>query len=151
MAISCLQGMINSITSFFAIITIIIITSCGTDNRDEEITQKIAGNSLVGKSWSVSNIEIDLGTVTPKDCVSDNNFTYFESGRYEVNEGTTKCASEDPPGLVGDWFINDDNSEITIQIGDSTRIWTIIDIQSASHMLSSSFDGDLRTYTFLSN
>lgn len=125
--------------------------SCGTDSKDEKITDNIAGNSLVGKSWSVSNIEIDLGTVTPKPCVSDNNFTYFESGRYEVNEGTTKCGSEDPPGLIGDWFINDDNTEIIIQIEDSVRTWTIIDIQSTIHMLSSDFDGDLRTYTFLSN
>ena len=121
------------------------------DSESEMNTDKIAGKSLVGKSWSVSSIEIDLGTIIPKPCVSDNNFTYFDSGRYEVNEGTTKCSAEDPPGNVGSWFFSDDNSLVTIEVDDSVRVWSIIDIQSTVHILESDFDGDLRTYTFVSN
>jgi len=143
--------MINLFCSIAIGCSIILISSCGSDSTNEILTGKIAGNSLVGKSWSLSNIEIDLGLVTPKACVADNNFTYFESGRYEVNEGATKCSAEAPPGLVGNWFIDDNDTEIIIQIGDSTRTWTIIEVENSIHRLASNFDGDTRIYTFKSN
>jgi len=124
---------------------IAFICSCGSDDGVEK---KFAGDELTGKPWSVTEIEVELGTLTPQPCISDNNYTYFESGRYEVNEGVTKCDPNDPPGLTGSWSLNDDESEITIQLEDSVRVWTILEVTNSIHRLSSDFDGDEIIYTF---
>lgn len=125
-----------------------LLSACGKDSQEEIFTERISGTSFVGKPWSLTGIDIELGTVIPLSCIGDNNFTYFQNGRYEVNEGVTKCEATDPPGLVGSWFFNENETQITVQIEDSIRVWDIIDITSSVHRLSSNFDGDIRTYTF---
>ena len=117
-------------------------------NRNETY---LTNNDDFGKTWQIVDIEIDLGVLVPHSCVSDNNFTYYPDGRYEVNEGVSKCNPNDPPAWVGTWFLNENQNTMTIVLGDSIRTWDVESIGESTHRLSSFFNNDLRIYTFTAN
>ncbi len=126
---------------------IFLLTRCSSDEpRTDRRIELIAGNDSFGKTWQIDRIEIEIGTVLPHRCVTDNFITYFPSGRYEINEGASKCNPEDPPGKQGTWFLNDDENVLTVQVGDSTQLWNINFLSSDSHSITGSFKEGSRTY-----
>ena len=125
----------------------ILLTSCYSDSsRSVRKTELIAGNDSFGKTWQIDRIQIDIGTVSPHPCVTDNFITYFPSGRYEINEGASKCGPNDPPGKQGQWFLNDDQSQLIVEVGDSTQVWRIDFLDASSHSITSQFSEGSRTY-----
>ena len=131
---------------------IILLSSCDEEPNEpgDQRTTSLTGGSDFGRTWQLTSIEIELGTVNPHDCVEDNFFTYYPDGTYEVNEGSSKCDPHDPPAWIGEWRFNRNQTEITIVIGDSTRVWELDLLTNSTHEISSDFNGDWRTYRFTS-
>jgi hypothetical protein len=52
-----------------------------------------------------------------KECVTDNLYTFYINGTFEVKEGATKC-NEESDDLVreGTWSINEAKEEFTMQV-----------------------------------
>lgn len=137
-------------TIFFAltIVSIIGISSCYDDGTDPlTSTELLAGDTNSGKIWRITAIELEgLGSIDPYICLQDNNITYFRSGRYEVNEGTTKCNIDDPPGLQGSWNLSEREATITILLPDSTMTWDVELLRGDIHRITADFQGGRRTY-----
>ena len=131
--------------------SILLISGCVSEsNPRPSSSDLIAGNDRFGKSWSIIHIDVGFGIVTPYSCITDNNITYYPDGRYEVNEGLTKCHPDDPPGQLGTWkFISDEVLQITI--GDSIQTWNIESLSSSSHEIGSTFSEGYRTYLLVSS
>ncbi|MBV6645426.1 MAG: hypothetical protein KI790_08245 [Cyclobacteriaceae bacterium] len=75
------------------------LVSCEESNFVEvPEDEPIAGSDDQGKSYFISTAEIDLedvnGTLILDECVTDNTITYYQGGRYEENEGRTKCGPQ---------------------------------------------------------
>ena len=120
---------------------------CHSENtRSTRRVELIAGADSFGKTWRIDRIQIDIGTVLPNTCVTDNFITYFPSGRYEINEGASKCNPNDPPGKQGQWFIDDDENQLVVEVGDSVQIWRIDFLNSDAHSITSMFAEGSRTY-----
>jgi hypothetical protein len=110
-------------------------------------TELLAGTSDFGKTWSISQIDVELGTLIPNPCVKDNFITYYPDGRYEINEGRSKCAPTDPPSASGIWNLNQSESILTVSIGDSTQLWQLEFVDRNHQVISSAFLEGSRTYT----
>ncbi|MEO9965719.1 MAG: hypothetical protein ABJF11_08025 [Reichenbachiella sp.] len=132
-----------TLTTFFLAC---LFFSCSEDADDSY--DHFSGSNSLGKVWQLTAIEVELGTLIPYDCVADNNYTYFSSGRYEVNEGRSKCYENDAPGLSGEYLFSTDRNELVITIGDSVQVWQIITSNATEHKISSEFDGEFRSYLF---
>ncbi|MEQ9405915.1 MAG: hypothetical protein RIM99_20150 [Cyclobacteriaceae bacterium] len=126
---------------------LILFCSC-YENTPEPANKPylIAGNSEFGKTWSISQIEVELGTLTPRPCVTDNFITYFPNGNYEINEGASKCTPNDPPAVVGSWSMNTEQTLVSVTIGDSIQNWVIESIDNNNHRITSQFREGERTY-----
>ena len=129
------------------LVCLFFMMSCtGDGNPALSNTQLLAGVDDTGKTWRITGIETDLGTVDPFDCVSDNNITYFPNGRYEVNEGASKCDPSDPVAFIGDWDFSSQENQLSVVVGDSARIWVIVELREQIHRIESSFPDGQRTY-----
>lgn len=137
--------------AFLRLIFIVLIISGCADNGPRPISRAelIAGSSEFGKTWQVDRIEIEIGTVTPHKCVTDNFITYYPNGTYEINEGATKCNPNDPPGIKGVWYMNDSQTQLFVDIEGSTQIWEIEETTSDQHQISSMFREGHRIYTLV--
>jgi hypothetical protein len=118
--------------------------SCGDDSSAISNEEFLAGRTAEGKNWRITLIEVELGSIDPFPCVADNNITYFPNGRYEVNEGTTKCDPLDPPAYLGSWILDD--RTLTITLDDSVRVWNLDIITSNRQEISSQFSDGERIY-----
>ncbi len=131
---------------------VLLLSSCYQEHPTPTNTYElIAGVNEFGKTYQVNHITIEIGTVTPHRCVTDNFITYYPDGRYEINEGATKCDPNDDPAVTGFWSINRSETLLTVEIGDSTQVWEIESIKNSSHEVTSNFREGLRTYTFISS
>ncbi len=133
------------------ILSLILFSSCEL-NEPKPVGREelIAGTSNFGKTWQINQIEVELGALTPKRCITDNFITYFPNSRYEMNEGATKCESSDPPAISGNWIIEDDETLI-ITFSDSVQVWDIESLVENQQIISSEFEEGSRTYTLFSS
>lgn len=132
---------------------LILLSSCYQDYHPKPLSTEelIAGFDEFGKTYQVNHITIEIGTVTPHSCVTDNFITYFPNGRYEINEGASKCSPSDPPALTGHWNLNRSETLLIVEIGNTIQTWEIESIGDASHAITSDFKEGLRTYTYYSS
>ncbi len=131
----------------FVLFCLFFLLSC-QDGDDPSLsnTELLAGTTTSGKTWRIDKIETEIGTVDPFECVSDNNITYFPDGRYEVNEGARKCNPTDPAAFEGTWRFSSQENQISVTIGDSIRIWLIIQLEDKVHRIESDFSDGERIY-----
>lgn len=103
-------------------------------------SELLAGDDPDGRSYFISSAKIDLidinGTLQLDECVTDNTIIYYPSGRYEENEGRTKCAIEDAPGSVGNWVIANNETEMSIVIDGVEEEWRIESVTAQGHTLT---------------
>ncbi|MCU0324549.1 MAG: hypothetical protein MUF45_04770 [Spirosomaceae bacterium] len=107
------------------ILVLTFIVALGLSCKDkEEVSAKTKLELLTGtnsKKWKVSSaiaksgtLELNL-TATQPTCRVDNTLILFANKTYELREGTTKCASNDPDLLVkASWNISADETTLTI-------------------------------------
>ncbi|SNT26699.1 hypothetical protein SAMN05421640_3050 [Ekhidna lutea] len=136
--------------AFLRLILLSFIAVSCIDNspRPKSPGELISGTDEFGKTYQVDEIEIEIGTVTPHRCVTDNFITYFPNGNYEINEGATKCEPHDPPGTIGQWYMDRSEERLIVEIGDSLQVWEVDEIDDQTHRITSSFKEGHRTYTF---
>ncbi len=133
------------------IASIVLLGSCDNDNPEpNDRSYFLSGNTEFGKTWSISEIEIEIGTVQPHQCVTDNFITYFPNGNYEINEGASKCDPNDPPAVTGSWTLNSFETKIFVEFGDSVQTWNIESINSEVQRISSEFQEGERIYSLRS-
>ena len=131
------------------LLSLVIISCADSSPKPNSRSDLFSGNDSFGKTWQIQNIEIELGTLQPKSCVLDNFITYYPDGSYEVREGATKCDPNDPPAVVGEWYLNDEEDLLYVVIDGNPQIWDIEETQADSHRITSNFiEGD-RTYTLI--
>lgn len=132
-----------------SLLSLIIFSCAESTPRPESRSELFSGVNEFGKTWQIQQIEIELGTLQPKTCVTDNFITYYPNGTYEINEGATKCDPQDLPGVIGQWFLNNDEDRLFVEIGDSVQVWDINSTTTESHRITSDFLEGNRTYTFV--
>lgn len=135
--------------AFFRIIllSLIVLSSCDySEPKPDSREELIAGTDRFGKTYQINKIEVELGELRPKQCITDNFITYFPNGSYEINEGATKCNPGDDPALTGTWRLIDDEM-LVITFRDSTQNWEIESMTENHHSISSDFKEGSRTYT----
>lgn len=127
---------------------LLLIVGC-VENSPEPNNKEdlISGNSEFGKTWRISSIEIELGTLQPNGCVTDNFITYYPNGNYEINEGASKCDPNDPPAIEGTWLLNSFETKIFVEFGDSLQVWDIESINRNTQTITSDFKEGERTYS----
>lgn len=120
----------------------ITLVSCIEDNERVSTADLLSSVNDTGRSYYISTAEIDLadvnGILILDECVTDNTIIYYPNGRYEENEGRTKCNIDDPPGQIGSWSLINNDSQLFIQFGDVTQTWNIIDVDNNGHRLTRS-------------
>ena len=128
----------------------ILFFGCVEDPLDSHPTTSdlLAGDNLEGRSYFISSAEISLfnlnGTLKLQECVTDNTIIYYPSGRYEKNEGRTKCEIDNPPGSLGTWVVNSNETEISIIINSEEEVWRIENVTSQGHTLTrTTTDGEI--------
>lgn len=131
-------------------ILILFFSSCSDHGiKPESRSEQLSGTNQFGKTWQIQRIEVELGTLIPKTCLTDNFITYYPNGTYEINEGATKCTPDDPPGLIGNWSLDRSENRLIVEISDSTQIWDIDQTNVNSHRITSSFKEGHRSYSFI--
>ncbi len=138
---------LKTVILFILLIFLFFLMSC-QEQSPEPVTPAdlLTGQSESGKTWRIILIEVELGSINPFECVSDNPITYFPNGRYEVNEGYKKCNPKDPPSYLGDWRFGLGRNQILVSLGDSTRLWNIVELDHNIQRISSRFPDGERTY-----
>lgn len=131
------------------LLAFVIISCAESSTRPASRSDLFSGSDSFGKTWQIQQIEIELGTLQPNPCVTDNFITYYPNGTYEINEGATKCDPNDPPGNIGTWYLDDQEERLFVELEDSTQVWDIDETQTDSHKITSSFREGNRTYTFI--
>ena len=126
--------------------TCVLLIACEDSYNEPSKNELLAGSTADGKRWNITLIEVELGSIRPFPCVKDNNITYFPDGRYEVNEGQTKCDPSDPPAYVGSWSFNRSKTQLTIIIGDSLKVYALEQIDFNNHRITAQFNEGPRTY-----
>ena len=129
--------------------TFLFVACVQEDPKPDSRAELFAGSDQYGKTWQITSIDVDFGTVTPNSCVTDNFITYYPNGNYEINEGATKCNPNDPPGEMGTWTLSNDESQLTTTVGDSTQVWVIDETLSDAHRITSTFSDVSLTYTLI--
>ncbi len=126
----------------------LVFTAC-IENSPEPINKSvlISGSDAFGKTYSISSIELELGTLVPHPCLTDNFITYFPNGNYEVNEGATKCDPNDPPALIGFWEMNREQTQISVEIDGIIQTWNVESVDRENHRISSFFTEGERVYS----
>lgn len=130
------------------LLSFVLVAFACYQHTPEPVTNQslIAGTDAFGKTWRIVQIEVELGTLVPRTCLTDNFITYFPNGNYEINEGATKCNPSDPPAVVGTWEMNSSETEIFVTIGDSLQVWNLEAIDQQNQRISSEFTEGSRTY-----
>lgn len=123
------------------LLVILTMFSCGTEeNIKPTNAELLAGNKINGKSYSIISAEIDLadveGTLVLDQCVIDNTISYYPAGRYEENEGRTKCNVDDPPGRTGSWNLSSTEAYLIVEDGIDRDVWEIRNISENSHTIT---------------
>lgn len=129
---------------------LLVFAAC-VENSPEPISKSVllSGNDAFGKTYSISSIELELGTLQPHPCLTDNFITYFPNGNYEINEGATKCHPNDPPALIGFWDMNRDQTQLFVDIDGSIQTWNIESLGLQNHRISSIFNEGERIYSLI--
>ncbi len=121
-------------TIFFLLLMVSCIEADEAAPTREEL---LAGSDTQGRSYYISAVELAQedfsGELILNECVTDNTFVYYPNGRYEENEGRTKCDPSDPPGVVGSWIISDNGRELHVTIDRETTTWEILSITDDGH------------------
>lgn len=130
---------------------VLLIDSCSYEEPAPDRTTMIAGQDTYGKTWQINNIQAEFGTVTPFQCVTDNFVTYYPNGRYEINEGATKCDPSDPPAMVGTWEFDRSGDFLILIVDNVEQRWEIESLSSSSLSISTQFAEGYRTYSFHSS
>lgn len=53
---------------------------------------------------------------------------------------------KEPPGKQGQWFLDDDENQLIVEVGDSVQFWRIDFLDASSHSITSRFAEGNRTY-----
>lgn len=129
------------------LLSLIIFSSCDyNEPKPPSREEMVAGTDRFGKTYQINKIEVELGELKPKRCITDNYITYFPNGSYEINEGATKCNPSDDPALSGTWSLINDRI-LVITFRDSVQNWDIESMTEGHHIISSDFKEGSRTYT----
>lgn len=130
---------------------LVLIAGCSTPGPEPSNLELLAGSDSFGKTYQINRIELELGTLIPRTCVTDNFITYFPSGRYEINEGATKCDPDAQPAVTGNWSLNERTQLLTVTINDSIQFWAVESLNERSHSITSTFREGDRTYSLNSS
>ena len=111
----------------------------------------LAGTDTEGRSYylasaRIENIDDISGTLSLDECVTDNTTVYYRTGKYEQNEGRTKCNADDPPGFEGSWSFNDDETQLTIHVSEEIQTWDIVNLNDNSHEIKREITSGIITY-----
>lgn len=105
------------------IMTVLGLTQCGTTTGDDGTTPTpgvtrttlLAGTS--SKNWVMTSSKINGKEVFNQSlvCTRDDNTVYRVDKSYEINEGETKCRTQDPQIYEkGTWAFSADETELII-------------------------------------
>ena len=114
-----------------AFITMIALSAC----KKEDTKPVTKSNFLTSGTWIVTDVVSDDdgdGTYETHDfpdfdpCYADNIYTFHSDGKWEMNEGASKCDPGDPQSDIALWQLI--NNEKDIILGTDT--YSIVELSS---------------------
>jgi hypothetical protein len=110
--------------TFVAICCVAIcLPACKKDSESKSKTEL-----LTTGNWHVSAYTVDPaidfdgdGTdetnvyAVMDECIKDDHTTFFANGTAELDEGATKCSSNDPQTMTLTWTFNQDETQLEVQ------------------------------------
>jgi hypothetical protein len=125
-----------------------IAVSNGGDSSASETVQIIVKDRtelLTTRNWKITALTVNPafspGIAQPavsdwyaqmQDCEKDNLRTYKVDGSYTIDEGATKCNTNDPQTKSGTWVFNPDKTILTETMGTDIRSYTILSLSSTT-------------------
>lgn len=133
--------LLKTIALLGTIFFLFLLVSCSEENEPVPTrTDLLAGAGVDGRSYFINSAEVDLadlnGTLILDECITDNTIIYYPNGRYEENEGRSKCDAEDLPGIVGSWTLINNESQLSVSYDNETEVWDILSINDNGHRLT---------------
>ena len=137
--------------SILFIFTFLLFIACDEIEPESiSVAEQIAGTTNDGQSYMIITAEVDIedveGTVELDKCITDNTIIYYPDGRYEENEGRSKCKPSDPPGITGTWKLNEDESKLFISKEGETKEWDIVGVTGTQHKITRPSSQGVVTY-----
>ncbi len=142
----------------FLFIILLLFSSC--EENSDTYYKKKNSELLTNKNWVITGHSIKENNSYDKDrfddydaCNRDDTFRFFKNGTYELNEGRTKCNSNDPQVFQqGTWKVGYNNLEITKMGSSTTSNYLIVELKPYKLVISSTetYQGDtyLEVLTF---
>jgi hypothetical protein len=132
----------NTLLLFIA--CFLALSGCKKDREDERIEK------LVGKNWKLTAATEDGDDVYTSDldaCEKDDIYKYFSNGKYQHEEGATKCSSSDDQIVeTSQWKLNGDKIAFSTE-GFSIE-FTIVTLTNSILKYQGRFEGSDYVYTF---
>ena len=146
--------LLKAVILFCTIFFLFFLVSCiETEDTSLSRAEILAGTSDEGRSYFISSAIVNLndedlvGSIFLNECVTDNTLFYFPQGRYEENEGRTKCQPDDPIGATGSWTLDGSSTQLIIEVDGALQIWEILNINSQEHSITRPIQGGDLIYT----
>jgi hypothetical protein len=119
-----------------AIISLLLISSCKKDDKKPPTKS----DDLTSGTWSITAVTSDEdgdGTYEMNDfadfddCFKDNIYTFHPDGKWEINEGATKCGDADPQTTIALWQLTANDTQLIL----ATDTYIIQEFTSAKLVL----------------
>lgn len=135
----------------------LIFTSC---SKDDEPAPQTKTEMLTGKNWKVTAATVSIDNGPAKDfsgqnpaCGKDDFETYATDGKYTIDLGTTKCASNEAQTQTGSWTFTEGEAKLKVTVNNSTTEYTLTELTASTLALtiSQTFtnSGKTTTYTYV--
>ena len=114
---------------------------------------------LVDKEWQLSSATVDPTFPTPnggttsnlynllKDCTKDDFEVYESDEDYLLDEGGTRCETNDPQNVKGSWVLNSDQTRLTVSAGGQTVSYKVLSISDREWEVETQEVSNGTTYT----
>lgn len=104
-----------------SVLSTLLFSAC---SKEETFTRSdlISGKNSEGKSWKTTAIIVggDETFAIQDDCDKDDIHRFFANGKYEGDEGISKCAEEDPQiYFTGTWELLLEEDKIVLKYGNN--------------------------------
>ena len=97
----------------------------------------LAGDN--SKSWRLTQKESDFGIDIPESCAADDVYTFTRDGKFNFDEGATKCTDTSPQSIQGEWKFNAEKTEIIRDESGIEMTYKIISLNNDKLVLETTF------------
>jgi hypothetical protein len=139
-------------SNLFLIFALIATIVCTIGCKKETVTAAVVEDAktlLTSGKWKLtgqsSSGQDSFGTLDA--CTKDNLETYTTDGKFVIDEGSTKCDSDDPQTQTLSYILSADNKTLKLKDGDDVLDFKILELSKTTLKTESLDLNTIFTYT----